>query len=335
MISKYKLYTLKDSGMSATLTDYGARLMSLVVPGRDGNGRDVLLGFDSAEEYENDHGTYFGATIGRVANRIGHGKFTLDGNAYSLALNDNGKNHLHGGIAGFDKRVFEGRQTAENCVEFRYVSPDGEEGYPSAVDVRVKFTLSRGGLEICYDAISDGDTLLALTNHAYFNLDGDGKSVLNQEVFIDADSLSVVDGELIPTGERMDLTSEDNAAYSFLKPHAIGAYLKKGGELMRLANGGYDFCYNFKGGADCDRPRATAYSPASGIKMSVYTDLNAMQFYSGNFLDGFEGKRGQIYQKHAAFCMETGCDISSLAARTLRAGERYHTVTRYQFERIE
>ncbi len=335
MAEKYECVTLTSAaGLEAEICTFGARLKRLLVPDREGKKRDVLLGFDTTEEYENDHGTYFGATVGRVANRIGGGRFTLDGKEYLLAKNDNDVNHLHGGNVGFDKRVWSVERLCESAARFSYVSADGEEGYPGTLSVSVTFSLEGNALQIEYSAKSDKNTLCALTNHAYFNLDGDGGSTLEHEIFIDADSLTVVNAALIPTGERLDLTRSENAAYSFLRPHTLGKYLGKGGKLMEIANGGYDFSYNFAGGADESKPRATAYSKKSGIKMNVYTDLPAMQFYTGNFLDGFRGKAGQEYNKHAAFCMETQCDIAELAQRTLKAGEEYHTRTGYVFEAL-
>ncbi len=333
MAEKYECILLRsDCGIEAEVCTFGARLKRLLVPDTDGKKRDVILGFDASEEYENDHGTYFGATVGRVANRIGGGHFTLEGKEYFLAKNDNGVNHLHGGNVGFDKRVWNVEKLSESAARFTYVSEDGEEGYPGKLAVSVTFSLEGRALQIEYRAKSDITTLCALTNHAYFNLDGDGGSACEHEIFIDADSMTIVDDELIPTGERLDLTKPENAAFGFLKPHTLGEYLDKGGELMEIANGGYDFSYNFAGGADESKPRATAYSRKSGIKMSVYTDLPSMQFYTGNFLDGFKGKAGQAYQKHAAFCMETQCDIADISQRTLKAGEEYNTRTRYEFD---
>ncbi len=333
MQQKFKVFRLEGKdGMCAEVCDFGARLMSLCVPDRNGKSVDVLAGFDTAEEYVNDHGTYFGATIGRVANRIGKGRFELDGKAYELALNDNGINHLHGGNVGFDKRVWKGVQTAKNSAEFLYTSADGEEGYPGKLEVKVTFALQDGALTIDYEAMADRNTLCALTNHAYFNLDGDGKSVLDHEIFVDADSLAVVDGSLIPTGERADLTKAENAAFCFASPRRLGEYIGKGGELMEIANGGYDFSYNFAAGADASRARATAFSHKTGIKMSVFTDMPAMQFYTGNFLDGFAGKKGQKYDKYAAFCMETQGDIADFEQKILRGGETYRSRTRYVFE---
>lgn len=335
MQDKFEYFRLRsETGCEALLTNFGARLMSLRVPDRDGIFRDVLAGFDRAEEYVNDRGTYFGAVVGRVANRIGGGRFELDGRQYRLALNDNGVNHLHGGNVGFDKRFWKSEQSSPECVTFSYTSPDGEEGYPGELRVEVKYELLGQTLEIEYSALSDADTLCALTNHAYFNLDGDGKDVREHEIFIDADSLTVVDKNLIPTGERLDLTAPENAAYSFLRPHKLADSLGKGGKLTEIANGGYDFSYNFRGGADGSKPRATAYSEKTGIRMSVFTDLESLQFYTGNFLTGFEGKAGQKYDKYAAFCMETQCDIADIERRTLKKGEKYRTITRYAFEAL-
>lgn len=320
------------SGMRAEFTNYGARLMKLFVKDKNGEDVDVLIGFDSAEEYANDHGTYFGAVVGRVANRIEKGSFSLGGKTYRLALNDNGKNHLHGGNVGFDKRFFKATIIDESSVAFEYTSKDGEEGYPGELCVLVTYTLlDEGALLIEYSARSSADTLCALTNHAYFNLDGDGKNVEEHEIFISADSLTVVNDELIPTGERLDLSKEENKKYAFNPARPLGEYLNKGeGGLIALAGDGYDFSYNFDVATSL-LPRASAYSKKTGIKMDVYTDLPAMQFYTGNFLDGFKGKGGATYDKHAAFCMETQCDIADIGARTLAAGELYRAATKYAF----
>ncbi len=326
-MSKFQTLRLANGKCEAVVCNFGARLLKLIVPDKNGEPVDVVLGFDSPAEYLDDFGTYFGATVGRVANRIGGARFELDGKEYKLFAND-GANHLHGGERGFDKRFWKAVRMAENSVEFEYSSPDMEEGYPARLDVKVVYTLSDGELKLEYFARAGGDTLCALTNHSYFNLDGKG-SVLEHELMIDADTLTVVDDALIPTGERAILS--ERKCLDFSSPRRIGEYIGGEDPLMRVANGGYDFSFNFRGGADASKPRAVAYSSESGIEMKVYTDLPAVQFYSGNFLNGFAGKGGQRYFKHAAFCLETQCDIADIRQRTLKKDEEYHTITRYVF----
>lgn len=324
-----RLYELRnDSGMRLIISTFGARIVRLYVKNRDGIFVDVTAGFDDQEQYRNDHGTYFGAVIGRVCNRIGGGCFTLNGVSYQLALNDNGVNHLHGGMEGFDKKIWQVLDASKkDSLRLGYFSEDMEEGYPGNLNVAVTYRLTGdNAVEITYDAMSDKDTLCSLTNHAYFNLDGDFVSVLDHELWINSSSLTAVDEQLIPHGE---ILYTEYSPYDFSTPKRIGEDIDDDDELLLIARG-YDFNYILDGSK-----AATAYSPRSGIFMTVTTDRPCLQFYTGNFLDGFTGKHKYNFQ--SAFCLETqgypnACNVPSFGSAKLKAGERYHSVTTYKFE---
>lgn len=325
-----ELYRLEsDNGMVAEIITYGARIHKLFAPTRSGEMIDVVAGFEDLEGYRNDHGTYFNAVIGRVGNRIGKGKFTLNGKEYKLYNND-GNNHLHGGKEGFDKKLWTVEEYGDASIVLSYLSEDGEEGYPGSLSVKVKYSLTNDSeLKIEYFAVSDKDTLCSLTNHAYFNLDGDFKSVLDHEIFINSNTLTSVDSELIPHGELMSIK---DTAFDFLAPKSLGRDIKADEPLLKIARGGYDFNYVLDGEESI---AAWAYSKKSGVKMSVLTDRPCMQFYTGNFLDGFVGKTAYPYQ--SAFCMETqgypnACNVAEFPSIELKAGEQYYTATTYRFE---
>ncbi len=318
-----------DNGMRAQFINYGARIHRLFAPDKNGDPTDVVAGFDDPDGYRNDRGTYFNAVIGRVGNRIGGAAFELDGKTYKLFAND-GKNHLHGGREGFDKKLWDVELSSESCIAFSYLSKDGEEGYPGNLRVKVIYELTNDNeLKITYEAASDADTLCSLTNHAYFNLDGDFESALGHEVFINAQYLTAVDEELIPTGELIDIK---DTPFDFSQGKTIGRDINVDESLLKIARGGYDFNYVLRGG---DGAAATAYSPRSGIFMSVFTDRPCMQFYTGNFLDGFVGKTAYPYQ--CAFCMETqgypnACNIAGFPSIELKAHDLYRTQTTYAFD---
>lgn len=323
------IYELEnDNGMRVQFISYGARIHKLFVPDRNGKPIDIVAGFENPDEYKNDRGTYFNAVIGRVGNRIGGASFELEGKTYKLFAND-GKNHLHGGREGFDKKLWNADILDGAGIAFSYISEDGEEGYPGNLRVKVTYTLSNdNALSILYEAQSDADTLCSLTNHAYFNLDGRFVSILDHEVFIDAQYLTSVDSELIPDG---GLIPVKGTPFDFSDIKTIGRDINADEPLLKIARGGYDFNYVLRGGAN---PVATAYSQRSGVFMSVYTDLPCMQFYTGNFLDGFEGKTEYPYQ--SAFCMETqgypnACNVPSFPSMLLKANEKYLTQTKYAF----
>lgn len=280
------LYALKNGNVEAEICEMGARINSLKV-----NGTDIAFGFNSVEDYLKS-GCYAGATIGRVANRIAKGRFTLNGKEYSLAQND-GENHLHGGNEGFDKKYFTVTEYSDNCVTMRYVSPDGEENYSGNLTFTVRFCIENNFLRIDYAAASDKDTLWCPTNHSYFNLDGEASGDCRGNLLtINAEYYTPVDGGLIPTGEKR---SVKNTPFDFTKPKKIGADLDKDELKISL---GYDHNFVLNG-----NHVARAESMVSGIKMDVYTDMPCLQFYSGGQLDGVIGKNGKYFQ-YAGFCLE-------------------------------
>ncbi len=292
------LYTLTNrAGMTAKVMTYGAILTELDVPDRDGKRGDVVLGFDNLKDYLAGH-PFFGATVGRVANRIARGRFTLDGKEYKLAVN-NGPNALHGGLKGFDKVVWKARPE-ESSVVFTYVSKDGEEGYPGNLTATVTYTLTdENALRLDYTAKTDKATPVNLTNHSYFNLAG-AKSgdILDHELKLDADKYTPVDGTLIPTGE---IKPVQDTPLDFTKPKKIGARI----DQLKNEPRGYDHNYVLNSGGKKLALAATVYEPKSGRILQMYTTEPGVQFYTGNFLDGKQtGKGGVVYKKHWGFCLE-------------------------------
>lgn len=280
------IITLKDGNIEAEIESVGARINALRI-----NGVDIVLGFNSVEDY-NKSGCYAGATVGRVANRIAKGRFTLNGKEYLLNIN-NGENHLHGGNEGFDKKPFKVLEQTDNSVTMEYVSSDGEENYPGNLKFTVKFTVKNSTLLMEYEAISDKDTLWCPTNHAYFNLDGEGNGdCLGNMLQINADYYTPVDGGLIPTGE---VATVSKTAFDFRKAKKIGSNLN---DVNLKSTLGYDHNYILNG-----EHAAHAESEITGIKMDVYTDMPCLQFYSGGQLNGVKGKSG-IYNQYAGFCLE-------------------------------
>jgi len=300
-----KMYTLKNArGMVARLMTRGATLVELLVPDKHGKLADVVLGFDDVAGYESDRNQYFGAIVGRVANRIAGGKFTLDGKQYVLACND-GPNHLHGGVKrSLDKVVWKAEEVRTPHgpgVRFTYVSPDGEEGYPGTLKVSVVYALNdKNELRIEYEATTDKPTPVNLSNHSYFNLSGQGaETVLDHELMIAADRYTPTDNTLIPTGEILPVAG---TPLDFRQPRRIGERID---ELLKTAAIGYDhnFVLNNQNGSLALAARLK--DPKSGRVLSVYTTEPGIQFYSGNFLFGQKGKRGAVYRKRSALCLET------------------------------
>lgn len=327
-VSKHnvEVWSIQNDFLYAELGTFGARLLKLLVKDENGRSVDVVAGFDDPGEYFDDHGTYFGATVGRVANRIGKARFLLGGKEYPLFKND-GNNHLHGGERGFDKRFWRATQNEENSISFDYLSRDMEEGYPGNLAVKVTYTLKDNSLFISYAATTDKDTPASFTNHTYFNLSGVFDTNGEHVAYINADKVTEIDDELIPNG---NIVSVKGTPLDFSVPKPIGRDIDADFALLKIANG-YDFNYILN-----DAPlKAFAYSKKSGIKMSVYTDLPCMQFYSGNFLDGFMGK--QRYPFRSAFCFETqkypnAVNIESFESCILKAGEKFKSETQYKFE---
>lgn len=327
------LYTItNNNGMKAVVSDFGACLINLFVPDKNGKLLDVVWGYDSVSGYENN-GVFLGATIGRCANRIGRSKFTLGGKEYELDQND-GKNNLHGGFDGYNARMWETKfEESGSAVTFGLKSPDKDQGFPGAADIAVTYALTDdNALAITYKATADADTIMNMTNHSYFNLDGaDSDSILEHEVWIDADEFTEADAESIPTGRLLSVAGTPMDFRSF---RVIGKDIDKDYEPLRFG-GGYDHNWVLKNNGKT-AVVAKLRSKKSGIVMSVSTDLPGMQLYTGNFLAGEEGKNGKKYGKRSAACFETqyfpdAVNHENFESPVLKAGEQYKTTTTYQF----
>jgi aldose 1-epimerase len=328
-----EIFTLTNAhGLRARIMTYGATLVSLEVPDRNGVPADVNLGFDDLAGYLGTH-PYFGAIIGRYGNRIAKARFTLDGVDYHLAPNNNG-NTLHGGIKGFDKVVWKGEPVKTSYgtgVKLSYLSKDMEEGFPGNLAVTVVYTLTdTDELEIRYEAATDKPTVLNLTNHAYWNLKGQGRGdVLGHKLQIEADNITAVDSpaNLIPTGEIVPVA---RTPFDFTSPRAIG-------ERIAQVEGGYDHNFVLRSGGGPLALAARAEEPETGRVLEVWTDQPGIQFYTGNFLDGtVAGKGGVAYKKHAAFCLETqhfpdSPNHPNFPSTVLRPGETFRSVTVHKF----
>ncbi len=296
-----QLYTLTDGELTVTITTFGARVVSIMAPDRSGKLGDVVLGYDNVAQYEADKSTYFGSIVGRYGNRIAKGQFTLDSHTYTIPANDHG-NALHGGPGGFSTKVWTGKEIP-NGVEMTLISPDGDMGFPGTLTLHVKYTLENKSLHIHYAATTTKPTVINVTNHTYFNLTGDGKSILGEEMMIPADRYTPTDAKLIPTGE---LAPVEGTPFDFRNPKgtAIGARIHADDPQLKIA-GGYDHNWVLNSNAHM-HVAAHAYDPASGRTLTVTTTEPGVQFYSGNFLDGTQhGKYGVTYEKNAGYCLET------------------------------
>ncbi len=329
-------YTIRNaSGAEVSFIEYGGTLTRISVPDRNGRFSDVICGYDSIEDYVKADG-YQGALIGRVGNRIGKAKFTLDGKEYALYDND-GANHLHGGKEGFDKRMWGVREIDKNSAELTYTSPDGEEGYPGTLDVKVTYTFSDdNALSIRYEAQTDKRTVVNLTNHAYFNLGGYASgSVLDHILWLDADTFISTDGELIPDGE---IASVEGTPFDFRVAKTLRKDFGADCDALKKA-GGYDHCLNFCGGESEDiKLRGELYDEKTGRVMKVYTNQPSVQLYSGNFLGNTEHpfKGGYKQGKQNALCLETqkmpdGINHKNFTDTVLSPGEKYDYTTVYAF----
>jgi len=333
------LYTMtNNSGWSCSVTNYGGILVSINVPDKDGNLGDILLGCSSVEGYIPTNG-YVGALIGRVGNRIDSGKATLNGVELTLAKNDGGVNHLHGGNVGFNEKIWNVEPVEEGGYDklvLTTTSPDGEEGYPGNMDVKVTYAFTNcGKLVIHYEATSDKDTLCNLTNHAYFNLNGEGGNKVTEQIMqINADYFTPVGASLIPTGE---LRPVDGTPFDLRKGVRIGDRIDDTTDEQIRYGGGYDhnFCCNGEG----LREIAKVTDPASGRVMTVQTDLPAVQFYAANMLNTMIGKCGREYGPRDGLCLETqtypdAINHPNFPTCVLKAGEKYDTKTIYEFSTL-
>ena len=329
------LYVLTNAnGVEVTLTNYGGRIVSVMVPDREGNMKDVVLGFENIDDYVNVDNN-FGATIGRYGNRIANGKITVEGVEYQLPQNNFGHT-LHGGPEGFDKQVFTAEQINNQTVVFTYLSKDGEANFPGNLDVKVTMTLTDdNAIDLQYEATTDKETVVNLTNHSYFNLSGDGNNtILNDSLTIHADAFTPVDNTFMTTGE---IAPVEGTPMDFRTPTAIGARIDNY-DFEQLKNGdGYDHNWVLNTKGDVTQVAATVYSPATGIVLDVYTDEPGVQVYTGNFLDGtVTGKHGAVYAKRNAICLETqkypdSPNKPDWPSPYLKPGEKYTSRCIYKF----
>jgi aldose 1-epimerase len=326
---------VNEKGMEVHIITYGGIITSWEAPDKNGRLQDIVLGFDSLEQYMESN-PYFGAIIGRYGNRIAGGKFLIDGEEYFLVAND-GANHLHGGTRGFDKVVWNAatQQTTDSAsLVLTYLSKDGEEGYPGNLDVEVTYTLTNNNeLEVVYKAVTDKPTIVNLTQHSYFNLSGDFSStILDHVLSITADTYLPVDKGLIPTGELRPVAG---TPFDFTKPKAIGERIE--GDNEQLIRGkGYDHCWVLNGRESGPGLAATAYHPGTGRYLEIFTDQPGIQFYSGNFLDGtLPSKGGGTYAQRSGFCLETqhypdSPNQEEFPSVRLNPGEKYLSKTTFK-----
>ncbi|MGC4020054.1 MAG: aldose epimerase family protein [Muricomes sp.] len=326
------LYTMSNSqGMGMAVTDYGAALVSLIVPDKNNVPLDVVLGYDDTAGYEAG-GNHFGATVGRNANRIGRASFQINGIQYNLDKNDNG-NNLHSGVDYYNKRIWQVEETGEDSITFLLHSPAGDQGYPGTLDMRVTYKLTEDN-RICihYHAVPDEDTIINMTNHSYFNLNGHGTgNILKHELVLDSDYFTRADKESIPTGELVEVTG---TPMDFRTPKEIGAQIDSDYEATRLGQG-YDHNWVLKNNGKFAKVAEVA-GDISGIAMEVWTDLPGVQVYTGNFLNQESGKEGAVYERRWAVCFETqyfpdAIHHENFVSPVCRAGSSYETVTEYRF----
>ena len=321
------------SGAQLSLTDFGARITGICVPDRDGRMEDVVLGFDTAEEFT-QKGRYFGTTVGRYANRLAGASFRLNGSVYKLYANK-GTNSLHGGKSGFDDKIWKADITGEDSIRFTYESADGEEGYPGKMDVTVCYRFTdENEVEITYRAVSDKDTIINLTNHAFYNLKGHGNgSIVGHKLKLYSSFFTPVNADMVPDGSILPVKG---TVMDFTGLHPIGEQIDKTDEQLRLAEG-YD--HNFilqKEERGSLSKAAEVVEPESGRTMTVFTDQPGIQFYSGNLMKPCTGKGGREYGKRDAFCLEAQCfpnsmEVTHFPTPVLRANDTYEQKTVYRF----
>jgi aldose 1-epimerase len=329
--SHVTIYTLATPQVEMRVMSFGARVVSIRTPDKNGKMADVVLGYDKLEDYIRDNKTYFGVVPGRYANRIANGKFTLDGKDHQLSANE-GTNTLHGGKEGFDRRNWTSKEVPGG-VEFTLVSPDGDQGFPGTLTAHVRYTLKGNKVSIHYSATTDKPTVVNLTNHAYFNLSGAGSgTILNEKLTIFADKMTPVDSKLIPTGE---LKSVAGTPFDFRHAETIGARINGDDEQLKLGKG-YDHNWVLNGKMGTLHPAARVYDPASGRVLDEETTEPGVQFYSGNFLDGtFSGPNGK-YDFRTGLCLETqhypdSPNHPTFPSTELKPGQTYSSETTWSF----
>jgi len=333
---KTALYVLTNANnVKVAITNYGGRIVSILVPDKDGKLTDVSLGYDKVAGYQQESEPYFGALIGRYGNRIGNAQFVLDGKTYKVPANDHGQS-LHGGPKGFHAQVWDAKQVNAYTLELSRVSKDGEEGYPGNLNVKVVYSLTDdNAIKMDYSATTDKATVVNLTNHAYFNLNGEGNGDINDHILtINASKFTPVDANLIPTGELKDVAG---TPFDFTKPTAIGERVNADDEQLKLGKG-YDHNFVLTNSSTELKQAAKVTGPKTGITLEVLTTEPGIQFYGGNFLDGKlkDCKGGKPYQHRTGFCLETqhfpdSPNKSAFPTTTLKPGVEYKTTTLYKF----
>lgn len=327
------LYTFENAkGMVMEVTDFGATLYALRLPDGQGKLVDVVLGYDDPAGYEGPGGTFFGQTVGRNANRIAKAQFELNGKTYTLDAN-NGPNNLHSGLDFYSFRIWEVQEVKDNAITFGLHSPDGDQGYPGALDVKVTYSLTDdNAVKIDYEGIADADTVFNMTNHSYFNLNGhDSGSILDHTVWIDADYFTRADEESIPTGE---LVPVEGTPMDFRTPKTVGRDIDADYEALNFGNGyDHNWCLNNTG---TFRKVASLAGDQTDFVLEVYTDLPGVQIYTANFVDNEPGKDGAVYQKRQGICFETQVYPDALnqphfPSAVIKAGEKAETSTVYKF----
>ena len=327
-----EVYTLTSSKLEVKIMTYGARILSLEAPDRSGKRDDIVLGYKDLAPYENDK-TYFGSIVGRFANRLAGGKFTLDGKQYQVPKND-GPNSLHGGTVSFAQRVWTGKELP-NGVEMTLVSPDGEMGFPGTLTVHARYVLQDDALRLDITASSDADTIVNLTNHSYFNLSGEGNgTILHDKLMINADRYLPVDKTLIPTGELKPVAG---TPFDFRTPHVIGDRIDTKGDQQLAFGIGYDHTWVLNGTPGTLREAAKVEDPQTGRTLTITTTQPGVQFYTGNHLPGnFAGSNGKNIDYRGGLCLEThhfpdSPNQPSFPSTMLKKGGQFHETTVYTF----
>lgn len=328
-----KLYTLSNEHISITVSDFGGSMVNFFVKDKNDNPVDIVLGFDDVTGYEKDRGSYIGCNVGRNANRVGGASFTLNGKVYELDKNE-GENNLHSGFNPYSKRMWKVEDVSDNSISLLLNSPHMDQGFPGNMDLKVTYVLEGKELKITYDAKCDMDTVICITNHSYFNLNGQGSgTILNHKVMLNADTFIPVDEDSIPTGDIMKVTG---TPMDFTVSKAVGVEIEADFESLNNT-GGYDHNWCVTGYDGTIKEAVVAEGDVSGIKMTILTDYPGIQMYAGNFLNGVKGKEGAIYNKREAICFEPqfypdSINHDNFVSPVCKANEAFHKEIVYRFE---